>query len=63
MVDFLKFTVLKPGLERLGTVLAVWLVGWGASQPVANHIAIGVVAAAGFAFDLAVIHLNRKAAK
>ncbi len=58
--DFLKNTVLKPGLERLGTVFAVWLMGVGASQPVANQIAIGAVAAAGFAFDLAVIHLTRK---
>lgn len=61
--DFIKHNVLKPGLERFGTVLAVWLVGVGASQPVANQIALGVVAAAGLVFDIVVIWLNNRKAK
>lgn len=64
MVDFLKLTVLKPGLERLGTVVAVWLVAtFNASEPVATQIAVGVCAAAGLAFDLAVIYWNRRGRK
>lgn len=64
MVDFLKRSVLKPGLERLGTVMTVWLIAtFNASEPVATQIAIGVCAAAGLAFDLAVIYWNRRARK
>lgn len=70
--DVLKNTVLKPGLERLGTVAAVWLLAggdwlctnWeacglvtpGGAQWVVNY----VVAAALLSFDVAVIHLTRK---
>lgn len=64
MVDFLKLTVLKPGLERLGSLLAVWLMAnLDASEPVATQIALGVCAAAGLAFDWVVIALNRKRGK
>lgn len=64
MGDFLKLTVLKPGLERLGSLLAVWIVAtFDASEPVATQIALGVCAAAGLAFDLGMIHLNRKGRK
>lgn len=70
--DFLKNTVLRPGLERLGTVAAIWLVtggewmcrNWDACGLVtddgARMVVAYVIGAAFVAFDLAVIHLNRK---
>lgn len=64
MVDFLKKSVLLPGLERLGTTLSVWIVAtFDTSEPVATQIALGVCAAAGLAFDLVVIQLRRKGGK
>lgn len=72
MLTFLKNTVLKPLLERVGTVAAVWLVAQG-DMLCAVHNACGVVTPA-FAdqvvngaivlillgVDLVVIHTNRK---
>ena len=70
--DFLKNTVLKPGLERLGTVAAVWLLTGGdwlcthlnacglVTQTGAHLVTTYVVAVALVVFDLVVIHLNRK---
>lgn len=69
--DFLKNTVLKPGLERLGTVLALWLV-WGGdwacrtfemcglvTQDGAALVINYVVAVALLLFDVIYIHAER----
>lgn len=71
MKDFLKNTVLKPGLQRLGTVAAGLLV-FGGDWLCANLNACGlvtksgaemvmtyVVAVALLAFDLIMIHWDR----
>lgn len=71
--DFLKNTVLKPGLQRLGTIGAVLLLT-GGDWLCKNFDACGLVTADGaklvmnyvvavalLAVDLAVIHLDRKA--
>lgn len=71
--DFLKNTVLKPGLERLGTIGATALVAGGdklcrlyevcglVTEDGAHLVMTWVVAAALIAFDLVIIALNRKA--
>lgn len=69
--DFLKNTVLKPGLQRLGTVVAVWLIASG-EQACQVLDACGLVTEAGaarvvnyavavvlLAFDLLYIHVER----
>lgn len=69
--DFLKNTVLKPGLQRLGTVGAMWLL-WGGdwmctnwdacglvTEGGANQVVAYVIAAGLLAFDVAVVHLDR----
>jgi len=69
--DFLKNTVLKPGLERLGTIAALYLV-WGGDWMCRTFDACGlvtsdgaalvmnyVVAAALVAFDVVYIHIER----
>lgn len=73
--DFLKNTVLKPGLQRLGTIGATALVTGGdwlcqtfdacglVTQDGATLVMTWVAATALVVFDLAVIHLTRKAAK
>jgi hypothetical protein len=73
--DFLKNTVLKPALQRLGTIGATALVfggdwlckHWDAcglvTQDGATLVATYLCAVALLAFDLAVIHLGRKAGK
>jgi len=69
--DFLKNTVLKPGLQRLGTIGATallvggdWLCqNWQACGLVtasgAHQVATYVIAVALLAFDLAVIQIER----
>lgn len=69
--DFIKNTVLKPGLERLGTVGAVLLVTGGdwlcenlqacglVTQTGAEMVMTYVVAVGLLAFDLAVIQVQR----
>lgn len=72
MLNFLKNTVLKPGLERVGTIAAAWLVFQG-DKLCALYDACGVltpsfantvveVATVGILLgvDLVVIHTNRK---
>lgn len=71
--DFLKNTVLKPGLERLGTVAATLLLAGGdwtcrtfdacglVTADGAHLVTTYVVAVALVVFDVVVIHLNRKA--
>lgn len=49
--------VVVPAASRVGTVVASLFVGWGATQPDADAIALGLVALAGFLVDL----LARKA--
>ena len=68
----LKETVLRPGLERLGTVGATALLVGGDSlcrhyglcglvtQGGAETVMTYVVAAALLAFDVVVIHINRR---
>lgn len=70
--DFLKNTVLRPGLERLGTVGAVWLLTGGdwlcktfdacglVTQDGAAMVMTWVTAAALVAVDLVVIAINRR---
>lgn len=73
LADFLKNTVLKPGLQRLGTVAATALVAGGdklcqmipatcglVTQSGAHQVMLWVTSAAFIAFDLALIHLARK---
>lgn len=69
--DFLKNTVLRPGLERLGTVAAVWLIAQGdwlcavhnacglMNPEAAETLVAGVIIGGMFAFDLVVIQWNR----
>nr|QJB21442.1 MAG: hypothetical protein [Microvirus sp.] len=73
--DFLKNTVLKPGLERLGTVAATMLLAGGdwlcanfeacglVTQGGAHTVVTYVTAVALLAFDVAVIHVNRRKGK
>ena len=73
--DFVKNTVLKPGLNRLGTIGAVMLLAggdwlcqnWQACGLVtasgAQQVATYVVAAGMLAFDVVVIHIQRRNAK
>lgn len=73
--DFLKNTVLKPGLQRLGTVGALLLVTGGdwlcskvgacglVTQTGAELVMTYVVAVALLCFDLVVIQLQRKGGK
>lgn len=70
--EFLKRNVLKPGLERLGTVAATMLVFGGdwlcqnlnacglVTQEGAHTVVTYVTAVALLVFDLVVVHLNRK---
>lgn len=70
--DFLKNTVLKPGLERLGTVGATALIVGGdwlcksfdacglVTEGGAHMVMTYVVAVALLVFDLVVIQINRK---
>lgn len=70
--DFLKNTILRPGLERLGTIAATALVTGGDALCVhwdvcglvttsgAEVTMQWVIAAALVMFDVAVIHLNRQ---
>ena len=60
MMDFIKNTVLRPGLERLGSVTATWLITLGATSETANMVTVGAVAGALFAVDLVLIQLRRK---
>lgn len=69
--DFLKNSVLKPGLQRLGTIGATALVTGGdwlcqtfeacglVTQGGATLVMTYVMAAALLAFDVAVIHIGR----
>lgn len=59
MRDIIKNTIIRPGLERIGSVLSAVLVGWGISQPVSVQIAVGITAALGVAIDLAIIHFAK----
>lgn len=73
--DFLKNTLLKPLLERLGTAGATALVVGGdwvcakfnacglVTQDGATEVAVWVVAASLVAFDLAIAWSRRKAGK
>lgn len=73
--DFLKNNVLRPGLERLGTVGATALLVGGdwmcrtfeacglVTETGAAIVMNYVVAAALLAFDVAVIHYNRRKGK
>lgn len=73
--DFIKNSVLKPGLERLGTVAAVWLLAggdwmctnWNACGLVtkdgAAMVITYVIAVALLAFDVTLIHLRRREEK
>nr|QJB21600.1 MAG: hypothetical protein [Microvirus sp.] len=73
--DFFKNTVLKPGLQRLGTVAAVWLLTAGdwlcktfdacglVTKGGAETVVAYVIAVALLCFDLAVIHLDRMRSK
>lgn len=73
--DFIKNTILRPGLERLGTIAATALLAGGDALCVhwdvcglvtaggAETTAQWVVAAALVMFDVAVIHLNRRKGK
>lgn len=73
--DFIKNTVLKPGLQRLGTIGATALVvggdwlckNWDAcglvSQEGAHAVMTYVVAATLLGFDLLMIHLDRLKAR
>lgn len=60
LTDFLKNTVLRPGLERLGSVTATWLITLGATSETANMVTVGAIAGALFAVDLVLIQLRRK---
>lgn len=69
--DFLKNTVLKPALQRVGTVLALLLVMGGdwmcktfdacglVTQSGADMVATYVVAVALLCFDLVLIQIDR----
>lgn len=72
MLDFLKNTVIKPGLERLGSITAVWLVAQGdtlcalynacgvITPTIADHIVTGVSVGILVGVDLVIIQMNRK---
>jgi hypothetical protein len=44
--------VLRPLVDRIGSNLAVFLVGIGMTQPDAQSLVLGLTAAAGVSFDL-----------
>lgn len=72
MLDFLKNTVIKPGLERLGSITAVWLVTQGdtlcalynacgvITPTIADHIVTGLSVGILVGVDLVIIQFNRK---
>lgn len=74
MNTFIKNTIVKPGLERLGTVAAVWLLAGGdwlcktfdacglVTEGGVHLVMTYVVAVALLAFDLVVIWWNRRRA-
>lgn len=73
--DFLKNTVLKPGLQRLGTILASLMLFGGdwmcktfeacglVTQSGAEMVATYIVAVCLLAFDVIIIHIDRMRAK
>lgn len=52
--------LLEPSLTRTGTLLAGMLTGYGVSDPHANAIATGAVAAVLVALDFAGAYIQRK---
>lgn len=60
MIETIKLNVLYPLVGRLGTAMAVWLVGNGVHQTHADWVATGVLGIAGIAFDLGTSWVRRR---
>lgn len=56
-IRFVRENIVLPGIGKLGTALATWLLANGHSSEVTDTIVLGVLAASGVIFDLVVSRL------